>query len=476
MLFGGEIGKTIGQIAAVGAALVGLKMAIGAILALKGIKELIGAAAPGKAAAGKGPKPKVKMPGIMGTIATVLGIGYLNKFAGSSDEATDESTNIDSSVTPTDTKSESLTTMDKVVAGGVGALGAYSTYRGVQGVRTATAMTKDAILDARTMSVSQLANSKPETKWGKFLAFVAQKNPKLWGKIGLKLAQAGALAAIPIVGWIGAAINLGLGFWTAWQLYELWKEFSGQDDGSDTTPQRVSPNEPVGPIPQQSQNLSPSPIPTSTEPIDANMLDIIGNAEGGKMGYDAINKGKAGDTPNGMPGLSKMSVGDVMKLQQEKKVFAAGRYQIIPTTLEGLVKSGVVKKEDIFDAQTQDKLATELINRRLKRAGDDPLQQQLELSKEFASIANPHTGSSYYDGKGNNKASIASIFTRTPGSTIAASSVAVADGKMGSSMPPVVINSPQTVNNMGQSGSSNIVTASVLDEEFARLLFERAVV
>jgi len=206
------------------------------------------------------------------------------------------------------------------------------------------------------------------------------------------------------------------------------------------------------------------------------LLEMIGKAEGGAMGYDAINRGTAGDTPTGLPGLSNMTVGQVMQLQQDKKVFAAGRYQIIPTTLDGLVKSGVVKKEDIFDSATQDKLANELIQRRLNKAGNDPIQQQLELSKEFASIANPHTGSSYYDGKGNNKASIASIFTRTPGSTIAASSVAVADGKMGSSMPPVVINSPQTVNNMGQSGSSNIVTASVLDEEFARLLFERAVI
>jgi hypothetical protein len=206
------------------------------------------------------------------------------------------------------------------------------------------------------------------------------------------------------------------------------------------------------------------------------LLEMIGKAEGGAMGYDAINKGKAGDTPEGLPGLSNMTVGQVMQLQKDKKVFAAGKYQIIPTTLKGLVDSGIVKIEDKFDSATQDKLANELIQRRLNRAGSDPIQQQLELSKEFASIANPHTGSSYYDGKGNNKASIASIFTRTPGSTIAASSVAVADGKMASSMPPVVINSPQTVNNMAQSGSSNIITASVLDEEFARLLFERAVI
>ena len=221
---------------------------------------------------------------------------------------------------------------------------------------------------------------------------------------------------------------------------------------------------------------STSPTSTSPTPISSNLLEMIGKAEGGKIGYDAINRGKAGDTPNGMPGLSNMTVGDVMKLQKDKKVFAAGKYQIIPTTLEGLIKDGVAKKEDIFNAETQDKLAKELINRRLAKAGNDPMKQQLELSKEFASIANPYTGSSYYDGKGNNKASIASIFPGTPGSAIAASSTAVADGRMASSSQPVVINSPQTVNNVSQGGGGGLAAASsVFDTEFGKLLIERSV-
>jgi hypothetical protein len=64
------------------------------------------------------------------------------------------------------------------------------------------------------------------------------------------------------------------------------------------------------------------------------------------------------------------------------------------------------------------------------------------------------------------------------GGAIGSSAVSLADARteMAKNMPPVVINSPQTVNNMSQSGSSNMITASVLDEEFARLLFERAVV
>jgi hypothetical protein len=65
-----------------------------------------------------------------------------------------------------------------------------------------------------------------------------------------------------------------------------------------------------------------------------------------------------------------------------------------------------VKGGDLYDASTQDKLGTALINKRLKQGGSDPIEQQYALSQEFASIANPYTGSSYYDKVGNNKASI----------------------------------------------------------------------
>ena len=141
----------------------------------------------------------------------------------------------------------------------------------------------------------------------------------------------------------------------------------------------------------------------------ANLLDMIGAKEGGKMGYDAANKGKAGDMPQGYPGLSKLTVGQVMEMQARKEIFAAGKYQIIPSTLEGLVASKVVKREDPFSPVVQDKLAMELINRRLKAAGSDPVRQQFELSKEFASIENPYTGSSYYAGdKAGNKSLITS--------------------------------------------------------------------
>ena len=39
----------------------------------------------------------------------------------------------------------------------------------------------------------------------------------------LGLAVAAALMAIPLVGWVMAAIDIGFTLWTAYELYQLWK-------------------------------------------------------------------------------------------------------------------------------------------------------------------------------------------------------------------------------------------------------------
>jgi len=156
---------------------------------------------------------------------------------------------------------------------------------------------------------------------------------------------------------------------------------------------------------QKRENSSNSP--TAQGQMGA-LLDLIGAAEGAGDGYDAANKGNAGDMPGGYPGLSGLTVNDVMKLQSDGKIFAAGRYQIIPGTLAGLMAGGKagVKGNDLFNAETQDKLATTLIDARIRAGGGDPFKTQMELAKEFAAIPRPDTGVSYHAGKGNNKASI----------------------------------------------------------------------
>lgn len=84
--------------------------------------------------------------------------------------------------------------------------------------------------------------SGPETgtKWGRFMKFVERKSPSLFAKLGPRLAGIGALAAIPVAGWVAAAIGLGLNLWLAYDLYTLWEEFNG-DAPTEAVP--VEPKE-----------------------------------------------------------------------------------------------------------------------------------------------------------------------------------------------------------------------------------------
>jgi hypothetical protein len=167
---------------------------------------------------------------------------------------------------------------------------------------------------------------------------------------------------------------------------------------------------PVPPAPEPSTAPTPAANSQSSGLDIESIMEQVRRVEGGRMGYDAANRGRAGDTPGGMPGLSGMTIAQVRQLQKERKLFAAGAYQIIPSTMNMILENGVVKESDIFNKATQDKMGRWLIERRINlanRRGEDP---QLQLSQEFASIANPETGRSFYEGKGGNKALISSIY------------------------------------------------------------------
>lgn len=112
------------------------------------------------------------------------------------------------------------------------------------------------------------------------------------------------------------------------------------------------------------------------------LLDLIASQESTSYGgYDAMNRGgDAGGTvaigsANSVnvfgSGLTKMTVAQVLDLQSKRQVFAAGRYQIIPKTLGGLMRGAYgstgVNLNDPFNAATQDKLAVALIRGRAGR-------------------------------------------------------------------------------------------------------------
>jgi len=163
----------------------------------------------------------------------------------------------------------------------------------------------------------------------------------------------------------------------------------------------------------------------ASEPTDnkESILELVAKAEGTsdarakKNGYDSgydvtFSYGKY--DPESDKKLTEMTVEEVLDYQKEmvanqkaldipanKRSSASGRYQIIKPTLLGLIKNGTLKKTDIFNAETQEKAAANL----LKTRGYSKFQKGKitqdefmdNLSKEWASLPTVTTGKSEYD-------------------------------------------------------------------------------
>ena len=99
-------------------------------------------------------------------------------------------------------------------------------------------------------------------------------------------------------------------------------------------------------------------------------LDLVASKESASYGeYDAYNMGgsagghrahgsgnSATDGRYGKP-LSQLTVNDVVQLGQSGQIWAAGRYQFIPGTLRETIKEAGLTGDEIFNAETQDRLA-----------------------------------------------------------------------------------------------------------------------
>lgn len=157
----------------------------------------------------------------------------------------------------------------------------------------------------------------------------------------------------------------------------------------------------------------------------------ISKYESGKAGYNAYNKGTVGNKmiPSDKPiDFSKMTISEFLRRGELKqgdpdRLFAVGKYQIIPPTMKDLVKQLKIDPNTTYlDPTTQDLLFTNgLVGQRRKKVddyvkgrSDDKDGAILELAKEFASVGVPYDmkvgnkqlkkGDSYYSGQGGNKA------------------------------------------------------------------------
>lgn len=138
------------------------------------------------------------------------------------------------------------------------------------------------------------------------------------------------------------------------------------------------------------------------------LFDLIGRAEG--AGYDTIvGFVRKEDYPP--KNLTALTVDEVLAWQDsidaKYNSEAAGRYQVMEDTLRGLKGQGIVSGSELFNAETQDKIATALLKiRGLNRFLSGSINEEQfgdNLSFEWASLPimiGPRYGQGRYSGQG----------------------------------------------------------------------------
>ena len=148
------------------------------------------------------------------------------------------------------------------------------------------------------------------------------------------------------------------------------------------------------------------PPASISDPATNALLDFIGQKES-NGNYNILVGGKT------EPNLTNMTISEVLDYQKTMlrrghESTAVGKYQIIKKTLMGLVKAGYAKLTDVFNPQTQDKLALGL----LKDAGLNRYLSKKISTEKFADNISGiwaslpfKTGKSFHHGVGSNKSS-----------------------------------------------------------------------
>jgi peptidoglycan hydrolase-like protein with peptidoglycan-binding domain len=169
------------------------------------------------------------------------------------------------------------------------------------------------------------------------------------------------------------------------------------------TQQQPTQQQPTQQQPTQQQPVQPA---AQTNPYgfgpDNELGRLIGSGEGG---YNSYNRGVAGDARGAQIDFSQMTVGEIMRRQDlpagdPNRLFAVGKYQFTPNTLEEAINQTGVDRNARFTPQVQEKA--------LERA-------QHALALEFASVGTPRNGGrGAYDGdSAGNMASITTAETAT---------------------------------------------------------------
>ncbi|ATE71944.1 peptidoglycan-binding protein [Lysobacter capsici] len=199
---------------------------------------------------------------------------------------------------------------------------------------------------------------------------------------------------------------------------------------AQTPPAGPTPSTPGAPTPTpapatpavQGTDANPA-APAPAQPFRDSPLSAL--ISGGEGGYNSYNQGRAGDANGAQIEFSAMTVGEIMRRQRlhetnpghPEELFAVGKYQMTPETMREAVAKLGIDGNTPFTPELQDRLFSDYLvdeKRPDVRAyitgagGEQDLKAaQLALAREFASVADPTTNKSYYDGDaGGNSASI----------------------------------------------------------------------
>jgi hypothetical protein len=180
---------------------------------------------------------------------------------------------------------------------------------------------------------------------------------------------------------------------------------------------------PISPTPEtttqtQSSPNPPNEQPTSNHPPATAKAHSIGNLIAQHEGdYGSYNQGRAGDAGGKQIDFSRMTIAELLQRQalpkgHSNRLFAVGKYQIIPSTMKGAVKALGLSGNERLTPELQERIFRDYLfgqKRPLLKGfvtGEhNNLNHAVKAgSREWASIENPDTGKSYYAGSGNNKA------------------------------------------------------------------------
>lgn len=179
----------------------------------------------------------------------------------------------------------------------------------------------------------------------------------------------------------------------------------------ETEQRPVAAPQPQQQTPQAQPQTQPG-VETKKTYDSSSFGSVISKGESGSKGYNAYNRGTAG---HGGPDIdfSKMTLGEVMKEQSKRNVFAVGKYQVIPNTMKSAVDTLKLDPNQKFTPELQEKIFSEyLAGHKRPQIKDyvtgngDLGKAHLATAQEWAAVAAPGSNQSYYAGSAGNAASI----------------------------------------------------------------------